>query len=103
MKLTLASGALAACCVAVAAGPPPVPHSFQPLEYVPRVAAASNFSLVADAGDNKSALYEIQLDDPSAQYAEPAIMAVLAGTPYEVGQAYGTCLLYTSPSPRDRG
>lgn len=105
MKFSAAAQlALAACAspsasssvsAASAAGgwdlPVPVPHAFQPLDFAPRVATPTNFTLVQTAPDNRSAVYEIDLDH-SAAYSEPALLAVLEGTPYEVGQAYGSLL-----------
>ena len=96
MKFSAAALALAACASSSAsvAGwdlPVPVPHAFQPLDFAPRVATPTNFTLVQTAPDNRSAIYEIDLAH-SAAYSEPALLAVLEGTPYEVGQAYGSLL-----------
>jgi hypothetical protein len=93
MKVLLAATAVAATGIAAAAGAAvPLPHSFEPLAFLPRVSAPYNFTLLAQTQDQRSAMFTIDLDADAAYSSVPPTLVLLEGTPYEVGQAYGTLL-----------
>ena len=88
----VAAAATATVTSATGTTPTPLPHSFEPLDFVPKVVKPTNFTLIDQTKDQRSALYEIVLDKQD-QYSEgPVLMAVLEGTPTEVGEAFGKLL-----------
>jgi hypothetical protein len=90
-------GLLCVTCAVAGHGRPPAPRPAAPsfrLQYAPRIAAPSGYTVLRRSSNGAGTLYSVDLPDDGAAYAAGAGVQLLdlAGSPAEAGDAYGELL-----------